>query len=270
MIRLAVVIVVLSAAVASAEPFDEAAQIEGMFWMTEQYPPFNYLDEHDGQLKGVTVDVLMEIFKKIGVGLAHADLKVLPWAQSYNDLLTKPNTALFSMTYSTERLQLFKFVGPIIPTQVSIIAPRSKKLTIRSKEDLKGLKIGVIRDDIGDQLIRDFGAEDDWIERKDSLDGLLDMLHEGRLDVVAYAEDVARFQFTLSGIDPNEYEIVHMLQQSHMGYAFHKATDSRVLEPMRKALDELRVDGTITRIHRKYLPEAQPEIKASAGASATP
>ena len=50
-----------------------------------------------------------------------------------------------------------------------------------------------------------------------------------------------------------------------MGYAFHKATDSRVLEPMRKALDELRVDGTITRIHRKYLPEAQPEIKAAAG-----
>ena len=89
------------------------------------------------------------------------------------------------------------------------------------------------------------------------------MLHEQRLDVVAYAEDVARFQFTLSGIDPNAYEIVHILQQSHMGYAFHKDTDSRVLEPMRKALDELRADGTITRIHRKYFPEAQPEIKAS-------
>ena len=253
MTRLAIVVLFLSAALVSAETLDEAAQIEGMFWMTEQYPPFNYLDEHDGQLKGITVDVLMEVFKKIGVGLTLADLKVLPWARSYNNLLKKPNTALFSMTYTTERLQLFKFVGPIIPTQVSIIAPRSKNIKIRSKEDLEGLKIGVIRDDIGDQLIRDFGAEDGWIERKHSLDGLLHMLHEGRLDVVAYAEDIAMYQLRISRIDPKEYETVYILQRSHMGYAFHKSTDCRVLEPMRKALDELRADGTITRIYGKYI-----------------
>ena len=37
-----------------------------------------------------------------------------------------------------------------------------------------------------------------------------------------------------------------------MGYAFHKSTDPRVLEPLRKALDELRADGTVDRIYSSY------------------
>ena len=70
---------------------------------------------------------------------------------------------------------------------------------------------------------------------------------------IAYAEDIAQYQFTLARIDPGAYEAVYVLQQSHMGYAFHRDTDPRVLEPLRKALDELRTDGTVDRIYNRYL-----------------
>jgi len=53
--------------------------IESMYWMTEQYPPYNYLDEKDGQLKGITVDILMEMFKKVGVKKTRKDLEILPF-----------------------------------------------------------------------------------------------------------------------------------------------------------------------------------------------
>jgi polar amino acid transport system substrate-binding protein len=43
------------------------------------------------------------------------------------------------------------------------------------------------------------------------------------------------------------------MQNSHMGYTFHKSTDPRILEPLRKALDELRADGTVDQIYAKYL-----------------
>ena len=74
-----------------------------------------------------------------------------------------------------------------------------------------------------------------------------------RLDAIAYAEDIAKHQFLLAGIDPAQYETVYVLQKSHMGYTFHKSTDPRVLEPLRKALDELRADGTVDQIYAKYL-----------------
>ncbi len=233
---------------------DARKQLENMYWMTEEYPPFNYVE--NGQLKGITVDILMEMFTRAGVQLTHEDLHILPWARSYDTVLTQPGSVLFSTTYTQERLQHFKFVGPIIPTRVSIIAAKNRALNISSVEDMNRLKIGTIRDDIGDQLLRSLGVDEAAIEAKHSPSGLVQMLHQGRLDAIAYAEDIAHYQFKLARIDPDGYESVYVLQKSHMGYAFHKDTDPRVLEPLRKALDELRADGTVDRIYDKYLHRA--------------
>ncbi len=252
--NLIVIVALLFATAAMGQTLEEARQkIEEMYWMTEQYPPYNYRDDKDGQLKGITVDILMEMFKKIGVNKPRKDLKILPWARSYDYLLKKPGTALFSTTYTVERLQLFKFVGPIIPTQISIIAHKRKGLKDVSVEDMNKLRIGVVRDDIGDQLIQALGVKDRAVKRKSAADSMVKMLHAGRLDAIAYAEDIAKFQFKVTGIDPNQYETVYVLQKSHMGYTFHKSTDPRILEPLRKALDELRADGTVDKIYAKYL-----------------
>jgi len=91
------------------------------------------------------------------------------------------------------------------------------------------------------------------IEASNHAKNMVKKLHIGRLDAVAYAEDIARYQFKLAGIDPDEYEAVYVLQRSYMGYTFHKSTDPRVLEPLQKALDELRADGTVDTIIAKYL-----------------
>jgi polar amino acid transport system substrate-binding protein len=79
------------------------------------------------------------------------------------------------------------------------------------------------------------------------------MLAKGRLDAIVYAEDIARFQFARAGIDPAQYETVFVLKNSHMGYAFHNSTDPRTLEPLRKALDKRRAEGTVDRIYATYM-----------------
>ena len=227
--------------------------IEEMHWVTEQYPPYNYRDDRDGQLKGITVDILMEIFKKVGIHKTRQDIPILPWARSYHQLLKEPGTALFSTTYTVERLQLFKFIGPILPTRVSLLAKKSEGLTVTSVADMNKLRIGVIRQDIGDQLVRALGVSDQAIKRSNYAKNMVKKIHRGRLDAIAYAEDIAKYQFKLANIDPNDYEVVYVLQRSHMGYTFHKSTDPRILEPLRKALDELRADGTVDKIIANYL-----------------
>ena len=187
--------------VAAQTPDEVRQQLEKIDWLTEDYPPFNYVDPSDNQLKGITVDILMEMFERAGVGLTRSDLKVLPWARSYSQLLNEPGTALFSTTYTIERLQHFKFVGPIVPTRVSLIASKSKGLKIGSVEDMRGLKIGTIRDDIGDQLIRALDLGGDAVQSKHSPSGMMQMLGKGRLDAIAYAEDIAHYQLKLAGLD---------------------------------------------------------------------
>ncbi|HCR18015.1 MAG TPA: hypothetical protein DIU35_11080 [Candidatus Latescibacteria bacterium] len=95
-------------------------------------------------------------------------------------------------------------------------------------EALNKLQIGVIRDDIGDQLIRAAGVDGKIIKPKSSAYNMVQMLYKGRLDTIAYAEDIARYQFKLAGIDPNLYESIYVLQKSHMGCTFHKSTDPGV------------------------------------------
>lgn len=231
----------------------EAKKIEAMNWMTEQYPPYNYRDNRDGRVKGIAVDILMEMFKRIGVKKAPEDLEILPWPRSYKYLLERPNTVLFSTTYTMERLQHFKFVGPIVPTQVSIIVKKDRNIKVHTVEELNKLRIGVVTDDVGEQLILSLGVHTQAIHKNNTALGLVQMLDRGRLDAIAYAEDVARYQFGLAGLDPNDYESAYLLSKSHIGYAFHKTTTPQTLEPLRKALDELRTNGTVDSIYTHYL-----------------
>ena len=238
------------AAQASAEVVKSLEQME---WITEQYPPHNYLDPEDGQVKGFSVDILLALFEKLGVKKSRRDIKVLPWARGYQTALEKPRTALFSMTHTEERQQLFKLVGPIAPTQVSIIAKKSRKLKIESVADMNRLRIGVIRDDIGDQLIRKLGLSSKAIHTKAAADNIVRMLYRDRLDAIAYADDIARHHTKLAGLDPSQLESVYVLMESHLAFAFHHSTDPEVLAAVQGALDELREDGTVGPIRSRYL-----------------
>ena len=114
------------------------------------------------------------------------------------------------------------------------------------------LKIGVVRDDIGDQLIRKYALSDDAILRKNSLKQVLYLLSTGRVDAVAYAVDVFNWATKKSGDDPSLYEEIKVLKNGQLGYAFHKSTDQEILIPLQKAVDELRADGTIEKIINSY------------------
>ena len=75
-------------------------------------------------------------------------------------------------------------------------------------EDMNVLRIGAIRDDIGEQLIRALGIQNQAIQLNDSAYSLARMLERDRLDAIAYAEDIANYQFKLPGVDLSDYETV--------------------------------------------------------------
>lgn len=226
--------------------------LDNITWMSEQYPPYNYVDE-DGTPKGVTFDVLFKMFERVGHSLPPSEIDFLPWARSYRTLQDEPNTALFSMTYTDERQKLFKFVGPIIPSKVAVISRKDRNLDINSAKDLNNLKIGAIRDDIGEQMLLSLGVNKSAINQSSNTENMLKMLQHGRVDAVAYGFDIVLWNLKKMGEDPNNYEVTYTLKEGEMGYAFHKDVDPAVLEKLQKALDELKADGTVEQISAKYL-----------------
>jgi polar amino acid transport system substrate-binding protein len=235
-----------------SDPSQVIQAIEDLNWITEEYPPFNYRDPGTGQITGASVEVLMQIFSRLGVNGDKINLKLYPWARGYHKVLNEPGTVLFSTTYTLERLQNMKFLGPVAPNVIAVTARKSRQLSIKSAEDLNRLKISVVRDDIGEQLLVGQGVKLGAIDQLNSGLSMVKKLASGRVDAVAYTFITTLSLFEQANINPDEFEIVYVLKQSNMGYAFHSTTDVRILEPMRKALDELTLDGTRAKILEKY------------------
>ena len=226
--------------------------IKNLNWITEEYPPFNYRDPSTGKITGASVEVLMQIFAKLGIKSDSINLKLYPWARGYHKVINDAGTALFSTTYTLERLQNMKFLGPIAPNVIAVTARKSRQLKIESVEDLNQLKISVVRDDIGEQLLVGQGVKSEAIDSLNSGLSMVKKLASNRVDAVAYTFVTTLNLFERAKINPDDFEIIYVLKRSSMGYTFHNDTDARILEPMRKALDELIIDGTRAKILFKY------------------
>lgn len=86
-------------------------QFEAMDGYTEEYPPYNYVGEY-GAPSAIAIDILIAAFKRININVTLAQVKITPWADSYVRILRNLGAALFSTTYTTERLQFIKIIGP--------------------------------------------------------------------------------------------------------------------------------------------------------------
>lgn len=227
-----------------------AVTVDDVRFMTEELPPFNMKGD-DGVASGVAVDVLTEMFQRVGSSKTAKDVEVLPWARGLNDVQTTPNTCLFSMGRTQDREPMFKWVGPVLSIKTSVFALKSKGLKINSNADLLELTAGVIKDDIGDSLAQKAG-----MTKIDSTSNNLQnvkKLNSGRIDVWIYQDIVAQWQLKGMGFDPNDYEALYTLEESPIYYAFNKETDQALIDQLQKALDDLKADGTHQSLVDKYL-----------------
>jgi polar amino acid transport system substrate-binding protein len=237
-----------SQTVSSAEAAKKLAELN---WYTEEYPPFNYKGD-GGRLSGIAVDILSAAFLDLGVKRDASRIPITPWNRSYKFIQKKPGTALFSMTYTAERLKIMKIVGPSVGNNISVIAPVKNRIRALTIEDLGDFTIGVVRDDIGHQLIRSTAFSSDAVVKKNSLKQLIYLLGQGRIDAIAYSVPVFHYTLKQRGVDLSAYEEVLVLKEGQLGYAFHQSTDPAILLHLQKSIDKLKADGTIKAIIRSY------------------
>ena len=215
-----------------------AGSIDGLTFLTENYAPFNY--QKDGKVQGISIDLLLDMFKQADTTKGLKDIKVLPWARGYKLAQVKKNTVLFSTTRTETREKMFKWVGPIIPTKISVIARKDRKLSIGSDKDFDKFKIGAVRDDIGELLLLKRGVNPKRIYRTNSSTNTAKMLAAGRIDMWAYEQSVAYWNLKEMGENPDDYEVVSVLEESQLYFAIQKDTDDGVVGELQASLDKVR------------------------------
>jgi polar amino acid transport system substrate-binding protein len=215
-------------------------------YLTEEYPPYNFQEK--GELKGVAVELLQEIWKEIGV--PEQNIKLVPWARGYIVVLNKKNTVLFSTTRSKEREDLFKWVGPIKSNIIGLVAKKSKGIKIVSVNDIFKYKIGTVRGDISESLLEGFGYKVESKTKATQYLHSIKMLNSNRVDLIANSFDVIMHIFKDQGLNPNDYESVWTLSDASEYYAFHIDTPDELIADFQKALDKL--EDTRMELLKKY------------------
>lgn len=228
-----------------------AESIDDIKFMTEPYPPYNFVENH--RLKGIAVDILEKIFEKMDSKLDRKDIKIFPWARSYDYIQHKKNISLFSMTRNESRENLFKWVGPIIDTEIGLIALKNRNIKIKTIEDIKKYKIGTIRSDIGEILLLKNKIPLKRIQRVGKTLHNIKKLIAKRVDIWAYDLTVAKWELKSNGYSLDDFEVVYVFKKSTIYYAFSKNISNKLIDRIQKAFDEIKVSDEYKKIVDRYL-----------------
>jgi len=203
--------------------------------MTEEYPPFNYTDA-GGNLVGSSTEAVKGIINKLGENIT---IEVLPWAQAYETMLAEPDTALYSMARTSERENLFMWVGPIGSYENWLYARKGSNVRVSSIDEAKTVKcIAVVKDEAGQQKLAQQGCIN--FVYVDSTAGGLKKLVAGEVDLWLGTGADVELVAKQAGVDPAEIEAVAFVHKVDLYIAFNKNTAYATVLAWQNALDSLK------------------------------
>ena len=218
--------------------------------MTEDWTPYQFQD--GTELRGISVDLMVEMLKRAGSSQVRSDIEMLPWARAYRWLRQQENTILFSTTRTPEREKLFRWVGPLFQNTTYLIAARKQNIKISSPEELQKYRFGTIIDDASEMFLSRLGISADHFERNRNTRSNLRMLDAGRIDFIVSGWEAFVSDARIEGLDKKKFEIIYTADSSDVSIAFHRNTADWIIERFQQALDNIRDEGMYDRIVKRY------------------
>jgi len=223
---------------------------QNIVWMTEEYPPYNYHD-NDGELIGLSVELLEAIMANMHTPFDKNNVLVIPWARAYREALQNPNAAIFTMTRSAHRESLFQFSSPILISKISVITLKTPQ-KYESVEEINFINVGVVRNDIGEQLLKKYGLNNHSTVKLPTSLELIRMLLLKRVDVVAIDENIAKFEFARLGKTEKDLTIHFTMEELTTHFAFNKAIPKKYVDEFSASFEQIKENGQFARIVKNY------------------
>lgn len=205
-------------------------------YYSEHYPPFNYQSGYTP--KGIAVELLDLMLKQLEAPHGVETVQFVPWPRGYLRVLKKPDSVLFSTFLTPSRLELFKWVGPIVSTRNGLIVRSYIDYHITDLRTLRGYRIGIIKNDIGGILLREMRIPGVNIITLTNPEKAAKMLEQGRLDAWAYDINVASAIQVDLGLLPAEYTVpLYLGEPGLLYFAFNPETDDKTVARYQQALE---------------------------------
>ncbi|WP_181391596.1 transporter substrate-binding domain-containing protein [Methanospirillum lacunae] len=210
--------------------------------LTEDYPPFNYMD--NGTLKGISVDFLESTFNHMGIDIPRNSINILPWAEAYNTTLTRNNTLLFTTGRISQREDQFLWAGPIISDTKVLWGTTKNDSSISS--DIHSYRIVAIRNDTGISMAEHAGVNPNQITEVSSPEQAIRMIENGTTDAWSYGELSGQSMINRYADDPESFKPVMNIGAIDEYFAFNKNTDPEFVDEFNNTISNLKINRSET------------------------
>ena len=234
-----------------ALPFTAAA--EPLRVVTEEFPPYNYTDK--GHVTGLATEVVEAVLKEIGV---QATIQSMPWARAYDIARNGENVLIFSITRTAEREKMFKWIGPVAPSDWSLFALRGREVLLKQLADAKAYRTATVNEDAGEQyLVANGFVIGANLQSSNKYAFNYEKLRLGRVDLWVANDLVASHLVREAGDDPTKVLVRALplpgLGDGGMYMAFGAKTPDDIVELFRKGLTAVKKNGTFELLQKKWL-----------------
>jgi len=218
--------------------------------MTEIFSPYQFKDEIDGHLIGISTEIVQAIQKEIN---NHSKIKIYPWVRGNKILDTHKDTALFSMLRTAQRENKYKWVGPLDHLQIVFFKKKGSSITLKSIDDARKVhKIGVTKSVANYEILNAMGFKNlDVAGGSD--DKNIKKLLKNRIDLWPYVKTAGLYNAKKLGQAGMIVPIEGVeLASGDLYIAFNKNTDDTIIKKWQNAFNKLLKNGTIAKIKKRY------------------
>ncbi len=208
------------------------------------YAPMNY--EEDGKLVGFDTEFAEAVCEKLGV---EPEFVVIDWDNKFLELESKSIDCIWNGMTITDEAKLNASVSKAYVKNAQVVVmDKSKADAYKTAEDMKELKFVAEAGSAGEAAIKDNGLDTNYTEVAAQSDALLEVM-SGSADACVIDITMAN-AMTGEGTSYEALTSVCELTTEEYGIAFRKESD--LTEQVNAIMDELKADGTLEDIAKKY------------------
>lgn len=224
--------------ITSCTPFVNNPAEAKMRVITENYPPYNFIDKNSN-VTGQSVEIVQAMLNRHGITAA---IEVMPLADGFVFTQKGPNTAIFSINRTSQREGLYKWVGPIGDYKQVFYARKGSLIQMDKLEDARAVaKIGVYKGDAGNQFLASSGftnldeSQTDVEALKKLMDNKIQLWLGNKEGLAVTAKE--------AGINPDELvELPVIVTHADLYIALSKDIPDSTVASWQKTLDSLKQD----------------------------
>lgn len=226
------------------------AEVPTLQFFTHELAPLNFTDK--GEVTGLCTEIVRELQRRSGL---KSVISIVPWARGYKMVSSTPDTVLFFVTYTEDRKALFQWVGPLVNVPSAFYARAGSSLRIDTLDDARQIPTIIVhRDSHLESALVKLGFKNllSVNTPEDAIRALL--LQDENKAVMLITGAPLHSVLKAHGYADDAVKQIYLARRSQGYLAVSKSTVPSVAARLQQALDDMKRDGSFTKLYAKWLP----------------